>query len=280
MKRLMIAIGVMSLLLGAACGDDDEDAATTTSTSGQAAAGNVREYCEASLAIETAPEPDIDFESLSPEQQAQASKDYVRQTIRPLADRVVAVAPEAIRGDIAVLSRAVDEVGQTGDFEQAFGKPEVGAAEERVHDYDIANCRWTSQEVTGVDYAFQGIPQTIQGGVVSFEFAVAADAKEVHELVIVRKNPGVTESFEQLLQLPEEQAMAKTTSVGGVEPLPPGEDGYSVAKLEPGQYLAACFLPVGATPALFEQVEAGQAQPPEAPPHAVARGMRTEFTVR
>ena len=279
MKRLLAVMAAI-VLLAAGCGDDDEEAATTTTGGGQAAGGNLREYCEAALAIETAPEPDIDFEALSPQQQAEASQDYAREKIRPLADRVVAVAPEAIRGDITILSRAVDEVAQTGNFEQAFGKPEVEAAEDRVHDYDLRNCGWTAQEVTGVDYAFQGIPQTVQAGVVSFEFAVPANAREVHELVILRKNQGVTESFQQLLQLPEEQARQKTTSVGGVEPIKPGEDGYSVATLEPGQYLAACFLPVGATPALFQQVEAGQAQPPEAPPHAVAQGMRTEFTVR
>lgn len=279
MKRIMAAMAVLALL-AAGCGDDDEEpAATTTTAGGQAASGNVREYCEATLAIETAPEPDIDFEALSPEQQSEAARDYARETIRPLADRVVAVAPAQITDDISLLSAAVDEVARTGNFEEAFGKPEVEAAEDRAHDYDLENCGWTVQEVTGVDYAFQGIPSRMQAGVVSFEFAVPSSAKEVHELVLLRKNDGVTESFEQLLRLPEEQARAKTTSVGGIEPTVPGEDGHSLAKLEPGQYMAVCFLPVGATPAVFEQVESGQAEPPEGPPHAIARGMRTEFTV-
>ncbi|HEX2064662.1 MAG TPA: hypothetical protein VHE80_09605 [Acidimicrobiales bacterium] len=188
------------------------------------------------------------------------------------------MAPEQVEADIAVLSGAVDEVARTGNFE-AFEKPEVEAAADRAHRFDLRNCGWTAAEVRGVEYAFEGIPQTIRAGVVSFEFSVPSSATEVHELVVIRKNDAVTESFEQLLQQPEEQVRQKTTSVAGVEPTRPGDDGNSVARLQPGEYLVACFLPVGATPALFEQIEAGQAQPPEGPPH-VARGMRAQFTVR
>jgi hypothetical protein len=45
--------------------------------------------------------------------------------------------------------------------------------------------------------------------------------------------------------------------------------------LEPGRYVIACFLPVGATPENMEALESGELQ---GPPH-FTQGMLEEFTV-
>ena len=52
--------------------------------------------------------------------------------------------------------------------------------------------------------------------------------------------------------------------------MPPGEDGYAVVELEPGDYIALCFIPTGMT--------SDEGPPPEGPPHAM-QGMVAEFTV-
>lgn len=54
--------------------------------------------------------------------------------------------------------------------------------------------------------------------------------------------------------------------------MPPGEDGYAVVELEPGDYIAACFIPTGTTS------EDGPPAGEPGPPHAL-HGMVAEFTV-
>jgi hypothetical protein len=64
--------------------------------------------------------------------------------------------------------------------------------------------------IVGVDYAFQGLPATVPSGTsLTFENRGA----EVHEMVVLRRNPGVTQSFEDLLQLPQDQAETFVTFV-------------------------------------------------------------------
>lgn len=95
-------------------------------------------------------------------------------------------------------------------------------------------------------------------------------AREVHEMVLLRKNDGVTETFDELLALPEEEAMEKVTMVGLAGPVPPGEPGYAVVDLDAGEYMAVCFIPVGTL--------SFDGPPPEGPPHMM-QGMVHQLTV-
>jgi hypothetical protein len=79
----------------------------------------------------------------------------------------------------------------------------------------------------------------------------------------------VTETFDEILELPEEESISKVTIFGPAIG-PPGSTSYMLADLEPGEYVALCFIPQGMTS--FEQ------EPPEAPPH-VALGMKQEFAI-
>ncbi len=235
------------LLLGlSACGEDsdsNEDAGnaaegTTTTTE----ADDTEAYCEATLAIETVPEPDIDFESMSPEQQAEAAKTYASDTLVPLADEVVATAPAEVEEEVETLAAVVDDIATTGNFE-AFEEPEVQQAEANLHAYDLNNCGWEQVDVRGIDYAYEGLPRELATGPTSFEFENASTEEE-HEIGIVRFNDGVTISVEELLQLPEEESESMVTFLGATF-APPGESDYTVLDLEPGRYGVACFIPVG-----------------------------------
>lgn len=124
--------------------------------------------------------------------------------------------------------------------------------------------------VTAVDYAFSGIPDEVAAGT---EFSLVNEGAEAHELVLIRRNDGVTESFEELLALPEEDAMEFAAVIGAVFADPGAESGDTLTAAEPGDYLAVCFVPVGTTSA-----EASMDMENMGPPHFV-EGMLLEFTV-
>ena len=66
-------------------------------------------------------------------------------------------------------------------------------------------------------------------------------------------------------------APALVETVGSMDPLAPGDSDYLVVDLQPGRYIATCFLPKGATSMDTMQSAEGE-------PHA-ALGMVQEFTV-
>jgi len=271
-RRTVLASAVVLALAATACGDDDDDdaKADATATDADDAGGggdDLDAYCEASFAIGTAPEPEIDFETATPEEISAGVKTYVTEDLQPLVDDVLAVAPDELADDADVLAGALAEMGETGDF-AAFETPEVQAADDRVHAFDLENCGWAQVDVTAKEYAYDGIPDELEAGPTSFEFA--NEGKELHELGMVRVNDGVTETTDELLALPEEQVMEKITFMGSPAFADPGSGEYKVVDLEPGRYIVACFVPVGTT--------SQEAPPVDGPPHAF-QGMVAEFTV-
>lgn len=270
MRRLVAVMAVMALF-GAACGDDDDEtdtsAGATTTTGAGAGSDDVAAYCEDSLAAETVPEPDIDFESLSEAEQKEAAKKFVNEEFAPIVERLKESVPAEIDAPAQVLFDAAEKVGNDGDF-RVFESPEVAAAEKTVHAYDLANCGWESVKTTGVEYAFEGVPATLEEGVTSFDFTNSG--KELHEMIVLKKKDGATESFDEILELEEEEAMAKVEQVSSSFAAQ-GETDYGVADLKKGDYVVVCFIPVG-----FVSEEG---PPPEnAPPH-FTQGMKAEFKV-
>ena len=128
-------------------------------------------------------------------------------------------------------------------------------------------------EVTGVDYAFEGLPSEIAAGS-TVTFTNASDV-EAHEIVLFRLPDGEDRPVEELLETFEPEGEPALVSVAG-----PGQDGEVFVGdgtiTEPGRYIAVCFLPVGGDP---EQVLGDEAPTEEAgPPHAF-EGMVAEVQV-
>lgn len=267
---------VAAAILGlAACGDDDEAAdADDTEADGDTDAesastgtgdDDTAAYCAASLAMETVPAPDIDFATTTPEELAEALKAHATE-LQPLADDIMATAPDEISEQLAVLDGAVDEMAATGV--DVWESPEVNEASDTAHAYDVEHCGWNVVDVAASDYAFDGLPDELPAGETTFELTNAA--AEVHELILLRKNDGVTQSAEELLAMPQEEAMALAEMIGSPAFAAPGDTAYTVKDLEPGDYVVACFIPTGMTSI--------DGPPPEGPPHAM-HGMVAELTV-
>lgn len=276
-----LAIALVPAIALVACGDDDEEStaatsppaaettaapATTGGGSAGAAGGDQQAFCNALVSISEATIAGPPNEGATPEQLAAEGK-ALAATIQPFAATLQTNVPAALKADLDVQMSALDTVAATGDT-SAFSTPEFLAADASIHAQSIDACGWNRQDVELMDYHFMGIPSTLPPGVTTFELTNAG--KEFHEMVLLRKNDGVTETFEQLVQLPPEEALQKA-SIVGMGFLPQGAPGYVLADLTPGEYVSICFIPVGTIDPSAEP--AG-----EAPPH-FTQGMIHPFTV-
>jgi hypothetical protein len=272
--RSLAGVACVALLAAGCGGDDDADTpssgnppTTPPTTEAEAAAADPAAYCTAEAAIETAAAPDTST-AASDEEVATILKTWATDTMQPLVGPVVDAAPEEVSADIGTLADAVTQLATDGDA-TVMQSPEFLTATDDVHAYDIANCDWTSVEVTATEYQYGGIPTEMAAGTTSFEFA--NQGAEPHELRVYRKADGVTATPAELLALPEDQQQGQFEMVGTGEYADPADDGYFVAELTPGSYFAACTVPVGAT---------SDAGPPDPnAPHHFDEGMITEFTV-
>lgn len=201
----------------------------------------------------------------------EALTEYATEVAQPIASALVENAPDDQAEDAQAISDAIDEVAETGEsgpFEEAgetIGRLTAAAA---------ASCGWDSSSVTATEYAFAGVESSYSAGAV--QITLSNEGKEQHEFVAFKKKDGVTESFDEIFDLPEEEAEQKVDFAGATE-ASPGEEGSTVLDLQAGEYVAVCFIPVGATPEAAEQAETSGKEL-EGPPH-FTQGMKAEFSV-
>lgn len=270
------ALLVLALMLLAGCGGSDG----SNKTNGQAARKpNMAAACDADTAVSDAingiviTTPELQTEEFDvaavkkvlPKVQAE----YDKSVAPALADLVVA-APDEIRPEIESGAAKFKEFRETGNIKVLpFGVEKVGK-------FFFANCPGSKLDIKAADYAFEGATEPAAG---SARIKLTNTGKELHHMVIFTKNPGVTESFDVLLDLPEDQAEAKFRPVLGSDPIPPGESSYLTATFKPGEYVMVCFLSQGSTP------DKADSPPKEnsfgggdGPPH-FKLGMKKEFRV-
>jgi hypothetical protein len=267
------ALAASALIVAVAmtgCSDDDDGADTDTGgtdATAETAGFDAEAYCEASEAAEQIGEPEIDFETATPQEIAEATKTFMSETALPALEAAATEAGDEISDEADTVLAAGNEVAETGDF-GAFETPEMAEALATIHEYDAETCDWTTVDIVTEDYTFEGFPEELEAGPTSFE--LTNEGAEVHEIALVKRNDGVTDPVEDILALPEEEAFDKVTFVGVAGPVPTGEEAYVFADLTPGDYIVVCFLPTGMT--------SMDGPPPDGPPHAM-NGMVTEFTV-
>ena len=246
---------------GAACGDDEEDEeaveAPAAPGDGEQAAGDEgggnEEFCTALVEFNAAV-PDVQLDAESTAEEIEETSDR----IQPLWADVRDNAPEDVQAEIDQLD--------AGMVSLAEGDAEMFSADETFQTYQemvgkvIPSCDFETASVTGVDYAFEGVPETLPAGTVAVEFTNASE-EEQHEMVVFKKNDPEM-SVEELLEMPEEEAQSKITFAGAAFAMP-GEEAATLLELEAGEYTMVCFVPVGGE---------------DGPPH-FTEGMLAEFSV-
>lgn len=188
--------------------------------------------------------------------------------VEDLLVRAQETAPEQVREDVEAYTAAARQAVESGEPSSITDSPEVQASDEAVDVFTARECNYETLEVTGVEYAFQGVPETLAAGRVAFVFTVPADAEEFHEMVVFHIAEGVDQPVEELLQLSDEELEGVVSLVERMN-TGPGQSDTEAMELEPGRHGVVCFVSVGQT------TEHGEA---EGEPHAL-RGMFAEFQV-
>jgi hypothetical protein len=262
--------GGAALVLAAtmvACGSDDSGGEDTTAaeTSASEESADPAEFCQAAVDVETAfgTGPDVDVETAPPEE-IQAALEEFGATVEPLLARAEETAPEEIAADVQTAASLARDAITTGDTSALEG-PEFQEADAAMDEYMVAECGYEQVEAVGVDFAYEGVPESVPAGTTAITFT--NEGQEVHEIGLARINDDVTLSVEELLALPEEQSTTMVTFAGGAF-AEPGDSDTTFVELEPGRYAAVCFIPQGTT---HDTEGSG-------PPHFTL-GMLAEFTV-
>lgn len=258
--RRVAALAAVAMIATACGGDDDGDDAPTETAAG----GDSQAFCQALVDIEST-EPDVDFESATPEEMEEATKVFFSDAMIPQARAIQEMAPEDLKDNV----ETIIGLFESNPTFELFESEEFLAAEEDIDRYVASSCGDDQVAVTGTEYAFE-VGGELTAGKVAIDFK--NEGAELHEMVILRKNGGVTESWDELLELPEEESMQKAAFVAAGF-APPAADDAVLVDLEAGEHIMICFVPVGATADVMQGGEE-----PEGPPH-FTQGMRHEFTV-
>jgi hypothetical protein len=259
---LMVA-GVLTVGLGA-CGDDDDEADDPgAAVEDESAAADGADFCDAAVAV------DVAVAGLN---NGEGTPEDVEAAIAAAADAAPDEVAEAVDTMATENAAAAEAAAATPEGE---GPPPMPGeafypASVEVGTYLSDNCDFETLDVTATEYAFDGIAESVPAGTTVINFD--NQGTEFHEVAIMKVADGEERPVEELLALPDEEAMAVVTNTATVFG-PPDAGTYVTTELEPGRYVAICFVPVGATP---EAMETGAGMDGE--PHFL-HGMVTEFEV-
>ncbi len=168
---------------------------------------------------------------------------------------LVDLAPEAIAEPAGVVADVV--AANEGNVEAIFSDPEGSAAIGEIEAWETENCGGEDDEsdgdleaadgaevvpVTGVDFEFQGVPESVTAGPLAFEFT--NDGEAIHEAVLFALEDG--QSVDDLIAEAEAKFEDDEEDLGelGFAFAPPGGDArYINTELEAGEYVLICFIP-------------------------------------
>lgn len=266
LARLAVGAAASVLLIGlGSCSSDSSkpeagaDSSTTTAAAVDttAAAGDLIAYCDASMAL------DQTFQSVDPDDEAAFAA--ALNEAAPVVDDLVANAPAELADQAQVMSNAFSEVVESGD-PTPFRSPEVEAAADEAHAFDLENCDLTKVDIVAEDYHFTGTFPT-EPGRVSIE--MVNEGSEPHLMIVARKKDEVAGTAQEAFDAIEgEEDFPENFDTLVTVFASSGDSEYGLGELTAGEYVAFCPIPVGS----------GGDGEGDGPPHFV-QGMVETFTV-
>lgn len=263
--RSVAVAGLAFSLVGglAACGDDEKADGITTSTGdiadptvdapgadGQVDPGGIAP--SGGLDYVTNPDPTIDNTVCDawtsgmgaihemPQEPDADIEGYFEVNVLPYTQTLV----DNLEGDQSAAAETIhdsfQQMATTGDF-AVMEDPELIEAQASLGLDLHVGCEWAAVTLQADEYVFEQAPTRLAAG--RYSFALENVGVEDHEMVLLRRNDGVTESFDELAELGDQ--MMEKVEFTGVAFGAPGTTAYSAVDLEPGTYFLVCFIPVG-----------------------------------
>jgi hypothetical protein len=176
-------------------------------------------------------------------------------------DTLIAETSDDLDDAVTTYGEAI-VAAMSGD-EAAMASPEFAPAAEEVGAAATGSCETVATlDVTGVDFAFEGLPEQLEAGRIGIDFTNGTTTDEEHEMLVLQRIGDSDDSVDELLELPEEELFSKVAPVAVTYADQAGGTHHALVDLEAGDYIAICMIPTAG----------------EGPPHAL-NGMVTEFTV-
>lgn len=130
-QSVILPVFVALSIFLVACGDDDGDAESA----------GVERYCQLAGELDEAGGEvfaELDFESATPEEIADAFSEFVDENAAAL-DEIVQSAPEEIRDAADTRVESISEVAETGDL-SIEEEPDVTEADQELQEFEAENC--------------------------------------------------------------------------------------------------------------------------------------------
>lgn len=222
-------LAVLALVAGA-CGDDDDETTAgdtadgSTETDTGSTGDDTAAFCQARIELERAfgsEHPDVD-------------------AVMALLEDMETSAPDAVAANAAGLADVLATSAESGT--DPSEDPAFGENISPIDEYVVNDCGYEIVEVGAIEYAFEGLPETVPAGVTGL--VLNNDGAEPHEMIVFRVNDGVTGTPEELFAAPEDQIEQNLTFAGAAV-AQPGASGVTFPQLDPGRHVVVCFIPVG-----------------------------------
>ena len=169
--------------------------------------------------------------------------------------------PADVADSVAILVEGA--TAELGGDDSATSTPEFLDAYTQLSAWAFDNCEFDAAiDVAAVDWAFGGIPLEVPAGRVAFRLTNLGT--EYHEMGILRRLDGATQSWEEMapgVMTEEESAMEQVEWVGHAWSPNGDTTGFAFVNLEPGEYAAICFMPIGSTQDMTEDEVFARAGP-------------------
>lgn len=172
-------------------------------------------------------------------------------SIKKQLDRFAKSAPSKVKSAARKLQPIVDHAAKTGDVSKLdpTSNETLGTNLNKVEKWVHRSCGFEKLDVMGVDYKFQDLPKKVKAGTASISF-MNMSKDEPHEMAVLRIKPHSGVTAKQLIATVKSKGYGAEQTIGskvedvGYASAAPGQTGYNTVKLVPGDYVAACFVPV------------------------------------
>lgn len=232
-----VALGGLALtaLITGACSDDDESASSTTTEK----AHHVNAKASAPLLGD-----EMDAAACDGFAELSAAMTGDPSAAGPALENMQKALPDSLAPSGETVS-ATFEASLKGD-EGAMGAPEFVTAYQQIGTAMFNGCPAAERlDVGGIDFGFEGLPDTVSAGTVALRFTNKTSSSEMHEMIVLRRPEGDDTDLETIANQSPDELMKDMKMVGVAFSDQAEASSTTFLQLEPGSYVAICTIPVG-----------------------------------